>query len=172
MCDKAINTYHSTIQFVPDCYKTQEMCDQTVNKCFLAFAYIPDQYKNQEMCDRAISEDAFMLVYCPGKYKTQRMCDEAVYDCLAALKFILDWFVTSKMVKKFLTALYADDIILYFDEDSGDVIFSCNEIGSLRIDLNNNNLGNTNYNEDDPKTIIQVRLLGWHSKFEKRKALK
>ena len=29
------------------------------------------------------------------------MCDEAVDDCLAALKFIPDWFVASKMLKKF-----------------------------------------------------------------------
>ena len=30
------------------------------------------------------------------------MCDEAVDDCLAALKFISDCFVTSKMIKNFL----------------------------------------------------------------------
>ena len=45
------------------------------------------------MCDRVISEYPFMLVYCPDKHKTQKMCDEAVDDCLAALKFIPDWFV-------------------------------------------------------------------------------
>ena len=28
------------------------------------------------------------------------MCDEAVDDCQSALKFISDWFVTSKMIKK------------------------------------------------------------------------
>ena len=28
------------------------------------------------------------------------MCYEAVDDCLAALKFIPDWFVTSEMTKK------------------------------------------------------------------------
>ena len=27
------------------------------------------------------------------------MCDEAVDDCLAALKFILDWFGARKMLK-------------------------------------------------------------------------
>ena len=37
------------------------------------------------------------------------MCDEAVDDGLAALKFIPDLFVTSKMIKKFLAALYKDD---------------------------------------------------------------
>ena len=34
-------------------------------------------------------------------------------------------------------------------------------------------LGNdNNLNEYDPKTIIHVRLLAWHNKFEKRKAYK
>ena len=57
------------------------------------------------MCDRVASEDPFMLVYCPDKYKSQRMCDEAVDHCLTVLKFIPDWFVTSKMIKKLFTAL-------------------------------------------------------------------
>ena len=35
-----------------------------------------------------------------------------------------------------------------------------------------NNFNVTNYDEDDPETIIHVRLLVWHIKFEKRKALK
>ena len=83
------------------------------------------------MCDRVISEDPFMLAYCPDKYKIQRMCDGAVDDCLAALKFIPDCFFTSKMFKKLLTTLYADYNILYFNEDSGDIIFSCNEMGIL-----------------------------------------
>ena len=52
------------------------------------------------MCDKVVSENTFLIVYCPDKYKTQRMCDEAVDDCLAALKLIPDWFLTSKMIKK------------------------------------------------------------------------
>ena len=28
------------------------------------------------------------------------MCDKDVDDCPAALKFVLDWLVTSKMIKK------------------------------------------------------------------------
>ena len=83
------------------------------------------------MWNRVISEDPFILVYCPDKYKIQIMCDEAVDDCLAALKFIPDGFVTSKMINKLLTALYSDDNILYFNKDSGDVMFSCNEIDIL-----------------------------------------
>ena len=34
MCDKAVDTYPSTIQFVPKCYKTQEMCYKAVHRCF------------------------------------------------------------------------------------------------------------------------------------------
>ena len=45
-------------------------------------------------------------------------------------------------------------------------------MGILSIDLNNINLDDTNYDEDDPETIIHVRLLAWHSKFENCKALK
>ena len=37
------------------------------------------------------------------------MCDEAVDDCLAALKFVPDWFVTRKMIKILFTAFYADE---------------------------------------------------------------
>ena len=42
ICDKAVNTYPSTIQFVSDCYKTQEMCDETFNKYFIEFIDVPD----------------------------------------------------------------------------------------------------------------------------------
>ena len=42
--------------------------------------------------------------------------------------------------------------IFYFNEDSGNVVFSFNEMGILNIDLNNINLDN-NFDEDDPDTI-------------------
>ena len=32
------------------------------------------------------------------------MSDNAVHDCLAALKFVTDWFVTSEMIKILFTA--------------------------------------------------------------------
>ena len=63
------------------------------------------------------------------------MCGEPVVDCLTALKVFPDWFVTSKMIKKLFTILYIDDNILYFNEDSGNVIFSCNEMDIHNIDL-------------------------------------
>ena len=77
-----------------------------------------------------------------------------------------------KWLKKLLTDLYADENIFYFNEDSSDTVFSCNEIGILSIDLNNINLDDTNYDVDDPETIIHLIRLAWHIKFEKGKALK
>ena len=99
------------------------------------------------------------------------MCDEAFDDSLAALKLISDWFVTSKMIKKLSTALYADDGLLFFDEDSGNVTFCCDEMSILSVNFNNINLDN-NFDEDDPDLNILIRLFAWHSKFKTRKALK
>ena len=81
------------------------------------------------------------------------MCDEAVANSLAALKLIPNWFVTSKMIKKLYTA---------------DVLFCCDEIGALSINLNIN-LDN-NFDEDDPNTINLTRLLAWQSQFKKKQS--
>ena len=62
------------------------------------------------------------------------------------------------MIKNFFTALYADENILYFNEDSGNDAFNCNEIGFLNIDPNNINLDN-NFDEDDPDAVILIRFL-------------
>ena len=47
-------------------------------------------------------------------------------------------------MKRLFTALYAYDNILYFNEDSSDVVFSCNKMGILGIDPNNISLDDTN----------------------------
>ena len=54
------------------------------------------------MCDKIISKNPFMLKYYPDKYITQKISDKAVDDFLQGLNFVLDCFVTSKMVKSFL----------------------------------------------------------------------
>ena len=67
--------------------------------------------------------------------------------------------------------MYADDGFLFFDEDSGNVGFCGNEIDIVSENLNNLYLVN-NFDEDERDAIILVRLLAWHSKFKKTKALK
>ena len=135
------------------------------------FDSIPGQYKNQEMYDIVVSLYRFLIAYYLDKYITQRIWDEDVDNSPAALKLFPDWFVISKMIKKAFTVLYADDGLLFFDEDSGDVTFYCNKMGILSVNLNNIILDN-NFDEDGPDTIILIRLFAWKSKFKKHKALK
>ena len=143
MFHKPVDTYPSTIKCVPECFITHEMCDKAVNSCFFVFHSIHSVLINIKL-----------------------------KECVMKLLIILSRLVCyKKMIKKLYTALYAGENILYFNEDSGNVIFSCNEIGILNIDLNNINLDN-NFDEDDPETIILIRLLAWHIKFEKAKNLK
>ena len=40
--------------------------------------------------------------YVPDQYMIQQICDRAVNDCLAELKLVFDWFITSKMIKMVL----------------------------------------------------------------------
>ena len=75
------------------------------------------------------------------------------------------------MIKNLYTASYADNVLLFFDENSGDTTFCCDEMGILSVNLNDINFNN-NFNEDDPDTVILFRRLALHSKFKKRKALK
>ena len=61
MFAKAVTTYNSTIQFLPECNQIQAMCNKAVNRCLFGFVYVPDWYKIQEMCDSVISEDPFIV---------------------------------------------------------------------------------------------------------------
>ena len=68
------------------------------------------------MCNRVFSDEPFMLMYRLVRCKIQKMCDEAVDSCLAASKFIPDWFLTSKMLENFHDALLRNFDILVFDK--------------------------------------------------------
>ena len=126
------------------------------------FDSIPDHYKTQEICDIVVSLYLFLIVYCPDKSINQKVCDESIDNFLAPLKLISDWFLTSKMIKKRYTAFYADGDLLFFDENSNDVTFCCNEMGFFSINFNNINLDNSfDY------TIILIRLFPRHSNIQK-----
>ena len=45
-------------------------------------------------------------------------------------------------------------------------------MGLLSVDLNNINLDDVNFDEDDPETIIAVRLMDWHNRLKQCKAFK
>ena len=70
-----------------------------------------------------------------------------------SIETILDWFVTSKMIKKRYTVLYTYDGLPFFDKNYGDIIFFCNEMVILGVNRHDINLDN-NFDEDDRDTII------------------
>ena len=77
------------------------------------------------------------------------------------------------MLEKFHDVLLVDDDILFFDEDFSKFTSFVNDMGILGVEIDQINLDDdNNFYEDDPDTGIHVRVLAWHNKFEKCKALK
>ena len=62
--------------------------------------------------------------------------------------------------------------MLFSDEDFSKVTFFADQMVILRVDLDNINLNDNNFYEDDPEIIIDVKLLAWHYIFKKNKVLK
>ena len=58
------------------------------------------------------------------------------------------------MIEKLHNALFTDDDILFFDEDSGNARFFGDEMGILNLDLNDINFDYTKCDEDHPETVI------------------
>ena len=63
------------------------------------------------MCHKAFSEDSFMLKYCLDRSKNCLIKLSILF--LPAFRFVRNWFVSKKIIKKLSTALFADDNILF-----------------------------------------------------------
>ena len=88
------------------------------------------------------------------------------------LKFVPDWFVTSKMIQKLYKVSFVDDDILFLDKGSDNATFSIGEMGIISVDLNNINPDDLNIYENDTKTIIHACLLVCHYSYKQNKALR
>ena len=134
MCKHGAQKLPYLLRYVPDWSRTQQMCDKAILENGRTIKFVPGCYKNQEMCDKAVDNYPHALEFVRKCYKAQEIC-------LATSKFVPDWSVTSKIIQILLTAFYADENILYCNEDSANVAFTFNEMGVLNIDLNNISLG-------------------------------
>ena len=113
-----------------------------------------------------------MLKCCLNWRKIQDMCDKAVDVFPPTVEFVLDWFVTRKMIKNLNDDLLSNDDIIFGNEDSNSVTLLSDEMGCLSVDLNNINLDDVNFDEEDPETIIHDRLLAWCNRFKHEKHFK
>ena len=64
MCNKAVGTYPSAMQFVPKCYKTRETSDKAIYTCAFVYDFFSDWYLTQKICYKVVFKERFMLKYC------------------------------------------------------------------------------------------------------------
>ena len=100
------------------------------------------------------------------------MGDKAVYACLLQLRCVADWLATNKILENRDNVLLPNDDIDLDDIDSDTGTFCSVGTGLNTIDLNNINLGNEKFDEDDPETVIHIRLMAWCNRYKQRKACK
>ena len=87
----------------------------------------------QEICDKAVLQP-FMQKFSPNIYRTQEMCDKADDSYLLTVKFVPDWFVMSKMLKKLDNSVFSNDDVFFHDVDSV-ITFLSSDMACNTIDL-------------------------------------
>ena len=102
---------------------------------------------------------------------SQEILKKVVNAYLPLLKFIPGWLVTNKMLKDFDNIVFFNGDTIFANEDS-DVKFLSDGMGFVNVDLNNVNLGDDNFDNYDPQTIIHVRIMAWCNSYKQRKACK
>ena len=101
-----------------------------------------------------------MLMHCLNEFQSHVMSKEAVNTCLSLLKFLPDWFVMNKILKDLDDAVFFNDNIVFVNADPDNVTFFSNDMGLVNVDLNIVSLDDNNSVNDDPETIIHIRLFG------------
>ena len=100
-----------------------------------------------------------MLKYSLDRDKTQEMSDKAADSFLPTLKFVSDWFVTSKMTENFDKAVFSIDDMVLGDIDSDFITFFSNDKDLNNKTLNNINLDYDNFHNYHAETINHARLM-------------
>ena len=44
MCNEAVDNYPYALEFVPECFKTQNMCNKAVNTYLSSIKFVPECY--------------------------------------------------------------------------------------------------------------------------------
>ena len=66
----------------------------------------------------------------------------------------------NKVVNDLDNAEIINDNIVSVDDSDNDTFFS-NDMGFAYVDLNNLSLENNHFDDDDPETIIEIRVVTW-----------
>ena len=111
-----------------------------------------------------------MPKYCPDRYKTQTMHDEFADNCLSALKFVSELLVTDKMTSfmRFNSLMMTYSFLMKILVTS--LFLLMKWVFIVCVDHDEIKLYDIDFHEDDPETIVNVRLLAWRDKLEKCKS--
>ena len=150
------------------------MCDEAVDICGILFDCVIDQYITQEMCDKVPPKKHFRLTYSHDGYKSPEICEKAVESYLQILKFVPDWFITSKTFKKLDNVVFSNDEIILGDIDSIVItlLFFSNEIGFNSVKFNNVNLDDDNFDNFGPEIINNVIVIVCCNRYKQHKMCK
>ena len=124
MCNDAVRRELYAIDYVPDCFKTQEMYNGAVahSLCTLrlisdhlkmeemcivyrepnSFKHVLDHLKTLETCNEALAHNPYTLKFIPNHLKTQEMCDTVVRIDPAAFFLFLSVLKLKRCVLKLL----------------------------------------------------------------------
>ena len=100
------------------------------------------------------------------------MCDKAVGTSPPALKVVPDWFVTNRMVEIPDNVVISENSVVFVNEDSHNVTRFSDNVGLNTIYVNNINLDNENFVDDDPGAIIHVKFIVWCDRYKQCKIFK
>ena len=95
--ERSVEEDPSSLEYVPDCLKTQGVFEIAIEKDPSSLEYVPDHLKIQRMCERAVEKDPSSLEYVPDHLKTHETCNEAVQKIPLLLALVLHHLQTQGM---------------------------------------------------------------------------
>ena len=86
-------------------------------------------------------------------------------------QFAPNWFVMNKFPDKLDNVEFCNDGIDLPDIDSHFATFFSDEVSVITMNFNNINLDDNNFDEEDPETIIHVRLIAWCNRYNQARCI-
>ena len=124
------------------------------------------------MWDKIVFNKIFMLKHYLDRNKTQEMCDNIVHAWLPALKFLLDGFVSKKMLEKLDDVLVSNDDAIFVNVHFDNTTFLVMRWVLILHILMMLTLMIIILMKNDPDSLIHVRLMAWCNKHKQYEACK
>ena len=174
MHNEAVRNKPSMIYFVPDQYRTQEMCNDAVRTEPHSLEYVPDHLKTQKMCNKSVSLDPYLFFKVPDKFLMVEMCERAVIYAHWCIKDVFDRLKMAEMCNE---AVRREPCMLGHVPDHFKNQGMCEKsvkkdpwslkyVPDWSVTLEQLKIWH-----DDNKYCDDDRLIEWHKRYQKRKAI-